>query len=1083
MAIHKRRRPAWRFAVLITIAFTLLSLNTPSFTTAQATRATISGRITDEQGNAVAKAKVVAKNLDTSISREATTDDEGRFRISELPVGKYEVEVERQGFRLVVQKGIDLTVGRDAVIDFTLNVGDVQEKVVVEGDASQVERTTSALGYLVNQRQVELLPLNGRDVLQLATLQSGVTSTSSLTTGQSEVGAGATRLSINGGRIDFNAYYLDGTETADAFGYSPGGLGGGFLGVDALREFQVLTSNYPAEFGHGGGAIINAVTKSGTNAVHGTAFEFIRNSALDARNFFDRNPKQLPFRRNQFGGSLGGPIVKERAFFFLNYEGLRRREGVPSLFNVPSPDARSGLLVDTTKVGVDPNDPTQKRQITIAPSILPYLALYPLPNGPINGDTGVFRRDFNEQTREDFGTMRLDFKLSNAHSLAGRYTIDDSDLTKTGGVIQNLALDNRNQYVSLEEQVIVSARGVNSLRFAFNRSKFRSDFPFSDPVTGATVTLDPSLGFLPGQRMGAFTTPGLTPLRDSLTDTRFFVLNTYEVNDQFVYTVGPHSFKFGGSVRRYQLNADSALARDGVWTFGGLEGFLRGQGQALFTTLPNTDFYRGIRQTLFGAYAQDDWKVANNFTLNLGLRYEPTTTPTEANDKVANLRNITDANSTVGDPYIDNPSLKNFAPRVGFAWDPTGSGKTAIRGGGGVFYSAILPMRYRFMISNVAPFTRIVLIPGPFPNAFSVSPITINSGFVWITQFDAEQPAVYQWNLNVQREVGRDFLISAAYVGSRGVHLETGDNSNVRTDSQIVNGQKFFPAIPSPAAARINPNFRAIQLLGFSGDSYYHGLQLGATKRYSSGLQMQASYTFSKSIDTNSSIDTVFSNGQMGGDRQDPFDPSLDRAPSDFDARHNFVANFLWDLPFGKGRPFGKDLTGVAAKLVEGWSAGGIVNVKSGFPFSAVLSFDRARNAIDSGGVQSQRPNVAPNVDLRNAITGNPDRYVDPSFFQLQPAGFYGNSPRNGLRGPNLRTFDFNLFKRTAINEQFATEFRVEAFNLFNRANLTPPDFGNRVIFTNIDANGAGIVPASFGQLTRTSTSSRQLQFGLKLLW
>src|SRR5262245_1377726 len=385
MITHKRRRPAWRFAVLISIA--LLSLNTPTFitfTAAQTTRATLLGTIKDEQGNVVSKAKVIAKNLDTGIPRETTTDMEGRYRLPELPLGRYEISVEREGFRLVVQKGIELTVGREAVIDFKLNVGNVQEKVLVEQDASLVDTNNSALGYLVNTRQIEQLPLNGRDVLQWATLENGVLSTSAITDVQSNVGAGATRLVVNGGRLEYNGFLLDGTETSDAFGYSPGGLGGFFLGVDALREFQVLTSGYSAEFGHAGGAIINAVTKSGTNQIHGTAFEFIRNSSLDSRNFFDLNPRQLPFRRNQFGGSLGGPIIKDRAFLFGSYEGLRRREGVPVLFSVPSPNARMGNLTSG--------------RVTVAPSVLPYLALYPLPNGPISGDTGIFTRNFNEFT-------------------------------------------------------------------------------------------------------------------------------------------------------------------------------------------------------------------------------------------------------------------------------------------------------------------------------------------------------------------------------------------------------------------------------------------------------------------------------------------------------------------------------------------------------------------------------------------------------------------------------------------------------------------------------------------------------------
>jgi len=1068
MSIHKRRQPVMLkpFAVLVTIAFALLSLNTPPLitpTTAQTTKATILGTINDEQGNAVSKARVVARNNDTGIPRETTTDQEGRYRLSELPPGRYEIEVERQGFRLYIQRGVELTVGREAVLDFKLNVGNIQEKVVIEQDASLVDTTTSALGHLVNSRQIEQLPLNGRDVLQLATLENGVISASSISAGQSELGAGTTRLAINGGRIDFNAFLLDGTETADAFGYSPGGLGGGFLGVDALREFQVLTSGYSAEFGHGGGAIINAVTKSGTNQIHGTAFEFLRNSALDARNFFDLNSRKLPFKRNQFGGSLGGPIIKDRAFLFGSYEGLRRREGVPTLFNVPSPNARLGNLTSG--------------RVTVAPSVLPYLALYPLPNGLITGDTGIFRRDFTETTNEDFFTVRADYKLTGKHSLAGRYTIDDSNLTKVGGVIQNLVLNNRSQYVALEEQAIISARGVNSLRGTYNRSNFRSDFPFTDQRAA-------SLGFIPGRQMGAFSLSGVSALREALTDGRSFVLNQFEVNDQFIYSLGAHSVKIGGSARRYQLNSDSAFLTTGLFLYGGgLDQFLTANPQVLFTTLPGTDYYRGIRQSLFSLYAQDDWKATRRLTLNLGLRYEPISTPTDVNGKVSNLRNIMDAAPTVGDPYIDNPSYSNIAPRVGFAWDVFGNGKTSLRGAAGIFYSAILPMRYRFELSNTAPFTQLVVLPafgGAFPDAFTRFGGNPIPGFTptFVTAFDAEQPTVYQWNLNIQRELGRNLVLSAGYVGSRGVNLETTYSANVRNDFQIVNGQKFFPTTGGP---RLNRNYFSISYLDFSADSYYQALQLNLTKRFSSGLQFQTAYTVSKSIDTASSLDSVFLNGTLGSDRQDPFDSRSERALSDFDARQNFVANFLYDLPFGKGRLIGGDLTGVVGTLVGGWTAGGILNLRSGFPFGVALGFDRAGNGVDN--VQTQRPNVAPGVNLSDAIIGAPTRFVDPSFFQLQPAGFYGNAPRNGLRGPDLQSFDLTLTKRTALTERLQSEFRFEAFNLFNRANFAPPEAVNRIIYTGVNATGAPILSPSFGQLTRTATSSRQLQFGLKLLW
>jgi Carboxypeptidase regulatory-like domain/TonB dependent receptor-like, beta-barrel len=1064
MITHKRRRPAWRFAVLISIA--LLSLNTPTFitlTSAQTTRATLLGTIKDEQGNVVSKAKVTAKNLDTGIPRDTTTDMEGRYRLPELPLGRYEISVQREGFRLVVQRGIELTVGREAVVDFKLNVGNVQEKVMIDQDASLVDTTDSALGNLVNTRQIEQLPLNGRDVYQLATLQNGVISTSSNTDTQANVGPGTTRLTINGGRLEFNAFLLDGTETADAFGYSPGGLGGGFLGVEALREFQVLTSSYSAEFGHAGGAVINAVTKSGTNMIHGSAFEFIRNSSLDARNFFDRNPSQLPFQRNQFGGSLGGPVIKDRAFLFASYEGLRRRQGVPSLFTVPSPAARAGNLTTGP--------------VTIAPSVLPYLALYPSPNGPIAGDTGIFTRNVKEMTREDFGTIRADYKLTGSQSLAARYTIDDSDLTKAGGVIQNQVLDVRNQYVSLEEQAIIGARAVNSLRGTYNRSNFLSTFPFTVPV-------DPSLAFLPGRRMGSFMLSGVSPLRDVTTDTRSFILNQYEVNDQFIYTLGGQSIKIGGSVRRYQLNGNSATLEDGAFFYlqGGFAQFLTGTPNILFTTVPGTDFYRGIRQNLFGLYAQDDWKATRRLTLNLGVRYEPISTPTEVNGKISNLRNVTDAAPTPGAPFFDNPSLDNIAPRVGFALDVFGDGKTALRGGAGIFYSAILPMQYRFQISNQAPFAQLAAVVGPFPNAFASPIVILPSGVISPIEFDADQPKIYQWNLSIQREMGRDLFLSSSYVGSRGTNLESRYSLNIRQDFQLVNGQKFFPALPPGAnTPRLNPNFNLIGIQDFSGDSYYQALQLNLAKRFSGGLQFQTAYTLSKSIDTTSAVEAVFLNGAANSGRQDPFDSRRDRGLSDFDARHNFVANFLYELPFGKGKQFGGNLTGVAAKLVGGWSTGGIVNLRSGFPFNVSLGFDRAGNGTDN--VQTQRPNVAPGVDLSDATIGDPSRFVDPSFFQLQPAGFYGNAPRNALRGPDLKTFDMTLAKRTAITERLNSEFRFEAFNLFNRSNFGPPEQVNRVIFNQVDANGAPVLNPTFGQLTRTSTSSRQLQFGLRLLW
>jgi Carboxypeptidase regulatory-like domain/TonB dependent receptor len=887
----------------------ILASNFDGLVTAQTTRATVSGTVTDEKGAAVANAKVIARNLDTNISRETTSDGAGRYRIPELPPGQYEVTAESQGFRPRIHRGIELTVGREVVLDLLLNVGKVEDIVIIEGATPLVETTSSAVKYLIDTRQIEQLPLNGRDVLQLATLENGAISTTAITDTQSNVGPGKTRLTINGGRLEFNTFLLDGTETADAFGYSPGGLGGGFLGVDALREFQILTSNYSAEFGHAGGAVINAVTKSGTNQIHGTAFEFLRNSALDARNPFDLlNPGQrLPFQRNQFGGSLGGPIIKDRAFLFGNYEGLRRREGVPRLFTVPSQAAKQGNLTTGP--------------VTIAPVVVPYLRLYPDPNGIVTGDTGFYTRNFKESTNEDFLTVKADYKLTGKHSLAGRYTGDVSDLTTVGGVIQNLVLNSTNQYVALEEQAIVSTRGINSLRGTFNRSNFRTAFPFIVPV-------DASLGFLPGRPLGSLSIGGVSALREPLTDNLSFVLNQFEVNDQFTYSLGAHSLKIGGMARRYQINGDSPIGKDGIFFFSNsqssfpspLTQFLAGVPDFLFTTVPGTDFYRGVRQSLFSLYLQDDWKATRRLTFNLGVRYEPISTPTDVNGKVANLRNLRDSAPTVGAPFIKNPSKTNIAPRVGFALDVLGDGKTSVRGGAGIFYSAILPMQYRFEISNQGPFAQIAAVTGPFPNAFTSPSSFFPAGVIAPLEFDAEQPTIYQWNLNIERELAKNLALSVGYVGSRGTNLETRYSLNGRTDFQIVNGQKFFPAIDpgSVQAVRFNPNFSSINYRDFSADSYYQALQLNLTKRFAGGLQFQTAYTWSKSIDTASATESVFLNGALGGFRQDPFDSRAQRALSDFDVRHNLVANFLYDLPFGKGQRFGGKLGGAAGALLGG---------------------------------------------------------------------------------------------------------------------------------------------------------------------
>ena len=1050
-----------RTAIFRLLILVLPVVGFPSTGFAQTTTGTILGTVTDQAQAIVPGATVTVKNIETGVTRSITTDEAGRYRVAALLPGKYEVKAEREGFTTELRSGIELNVGREAVVDFSLQVGKVQETVKVSGEAPLVETTGPALQGLVNERRMRELPLNGRDVFQLTTLQVGVTNTAGITSkfggGPIDVGPGSTKIAVNGARITANNFLLDGTNANDAFNNTPGAVSGNFTGVDTLREFQILTNSYSAEYGVAGGAVINAVTKSGTNQIHGTAFEFLRNSALDARNFFD--PGDVPpFKRNQFGGSIGGPIITNKTFFFGAYEGLRERLGVSRRFAVPTAATRARAV----------------------PSVRPYVNLYPLPNGQDLGNgTAFFVRSGSDKTRDDFFTGRIDHQLSSHDSFFGRYTFDDSDSNQAVEVIQDSVTRGRNQYVTLGEDHIFSPRLLNTFRFGFNRSFIKSDEPF-------VITTPPELAFIPGHRLGSFFgISEIAPLGNNLFTPRFFAYNAFEFTDQLAITKGAHSIKTGFSARRLQLNAVSNQVVDGIYVYFGIPGlstldvFLLGLPAAFVAPQPGSDFYRGIRQTIIGSFVQDDWKVNRKLTINLGLRYEFFTTPTEVHGKIANLRHVTDPTTTVGPPFFENPSKRNFAPRVGFAYDPFGDGKSSVRGGYGIFDVIIVPFIYRFEISGQPPFANLATVvgpppfffPAPFPDAFKVIttsalplPPSVNS-----FDFNPKRSYMQQYNLSLQRELVPSLVLTAAYTGSHGVHLARKNDINQRTDFIFVNGRKFFPTIDNPASKRLNPNFGAIRNIFFDANSTYSALQLRLEKRFSQGLDFQASYTWSKAIDDASSTESEFSNVPPGSRLQDSFDLRSERGLSSFDIRHNFVASATYELPTKKS------LHGAADKLLNGWEVTGIFNRHSGFPFNLLLGFDRANDA--SADNVAQRPDVVSGRTYSSAITGNPQHFIDPTTFVLPPEGTYGNSARNGLIGPSFTTFDLGLVKNTMVKERLRIQFRAEAFNLLNHTNFAIPD--NLVIFTSPLAD----VPGNFGTITRTASTSRQIQFGLKLLF
>jgi hypothetical protein len=1120
---------------------------------AQVTGATLSGTISDPQGGAIPNANISAKNVATGISTNSTTNASGAYSIPNLNPADYEVSVSAAGFNTAVAK-VTLTVGAKQEMSISLTVGEVQQVVEVSGAAPVVETTNSTISSNVVAAQIGELPLNGRDWASLATLQPGIVSvrTQEVVTqvGSHARGLGL-QLSIDGNRPTQNTYRLDGLIINDYSNAGPGSVLGQNLGVDAIEEFSVLTNNYSSEYGFTSGGVINAVTKSGSNAFHGSAYEFLRNSALDSATFIDNStgtPKPT-FRRNQFGGSAGGPILKDRIFIFGDYEGLRQSQGITNEAKVPSADARLGILND----GGPPVTSCPAGSSILKPGvsntcvnnqIAKFFTFYPLPNAGLigNGDTGFFAFAGQQVVPENYANTRGDIKVSKVDNLDINYYFDHSSFTQpdaTNNVLVGFEVGR--QGGDIEETHTFGPTMVNTIRFGYNRTFGFGETTFSAINPAAANT---SFGIFPGSFAPRIIEPDLTTFTGGLNgeSVQDYTNQTYQVFDDIARTVGNHSLKFGGSLIQYREDLFAPFIEDGSATFNSLQLLLQNSPRTVVGPINPANIQpHEILTTVPGVYFQDDWKLRSNLTINLGLRYEFETIPVEAHGLVQNLP-TPETNPATGpfnhSFFTENPTTKNFEPRVGFAWDPFHDGKTAVRGGVGVFDA--LPLPYELAINNAqtSPFHvasqatgcafasgQACVAVGDFPNGPSVAATLTNppiANQAWnFVQPNPKRNYIYQWNLNVQRELPGNLVVTVAYAGSRGYHnpFQLDDYNTVFPiltsagwifPNPVNSGIPGGPACISECSSKINPNISAaglIQTTLWDSRSWYNALEVNVEKRISHGFQVQGAFTWSKTEDTSSGS---FAGDNFAGDVSPTvpwWDQRIVKGLSDFNVGRNLVINALWQVPTPAS------FRGPAGWIARNWQLSAIAAVSDGTP---LWPLSAGGDLLGQGNSEPIAiPDVIPGCSLTNPSSGRTGslQYINPNCFTNAVApnqafanancdqGFFtrfknanptlpapnpltcinllGNLGRNTVIGPGLFNVDYSMLKDNKIakiSESFDVQFRADFFNVFNRVNFNAP-VDNLQPF---DGTGASV--GGFGQLDSVRPA-REIQFAIKALW
>lgn len=1073
----------------------------PISTLGQTTNATIVGSVTDAAGAILQGVTITATNTETQAVRTVTTDSDGNYTITNLPIGIYQVTAELSNFKRSVLDPVQLGVNQTARLDVQLQLGNVSETVNVEASAPLIDSETSTVAQTIENRTIVQLPLNGRNFIRLGSLVPGTTEGApGNTVARSRQGGVA--LTANGQRAEYNNFTLDGVDNNETLF----GVAVVVPSIDAIQEFRVQTSNYSAEFGRGAGANVNIAIKSGTNDLSGTIYEFVRNDAFDARNPFATSKN--PLRRNQFGFSVGGPVIlprfgeggspvinlRDRTFFFFNYEALIERRGFTTLTNVPSAAQRSGNFGSTRIADPSSGLPctaTDQRGC-FANNTIPTNRINPISQRILNlialpNSTGATNYNFSSSNPLDNSqiNVRIDHRLTDKDQIFGRYSQTSSEDLSRSINLNSQTTNIKTKGTAMSWSRIVSPKAVNDLRFGFQRYEFNL-FPEGYGINGAAELGLPS--FITDDLFNRYPTiliSGLANFGGGISNPLLRGENTYQALDNFNYTLGRHSLKFGGDLRYYQANNFQPQFPTGEYTFNGtrtgsaVADFLLGlpsQQRLLNTTGFDNSRLRNWRTDL---YIQDDFQVSNNLTLNFGLRWERDGAWTERDNRFSyfdqsagqlvysnglpsTLRTVLEAFQAAN---ANNPNAfkfrfedvnalrgarsKQFAPRIGFAYRPFSDNKTVVRGAYGVFWGQPIANVYLNQAFTSPPFSLAQSVTGNnlqfgvFPGVTPQTLVPVNPSFFTIDPENFNNSYVHQWNVGVEREIGWDTAVKVSYVGSRGYRLERRYDVNA--------GQPSTTAITN--ARRPYPQFGAIQLQSSDGSSEYNSLQLSAERRFSEGLLFLAGYTFAKSMDNVSSW--VGLGGQESAFPQNPRDLEAEWGRSAFDLRHRFTFSGVYELPF-RSNNRALDL------LIGGYQVSGILTLRTGYPFSVVVGNTDIANITGAGTANSRLNTVGD--PFENVPAGY---YFNPAAFARPAAGTFGNSGRNPLSGPGAQQLDFSVMKVIRFTERFRLQLRAEAFNVLNH-----PTFGLPVN----DINNV-----NFGRIL--SADNRELQFGIKFLF